>query len=173
MTGTPDDLRRTVDEAAARLRAWPAAAVERRPAPGRWSPKEIIGHLVDSASNNHQRFVRAQFRDDLRFDGYEQDDWVQVQCYASAPWDELLDLWQSYNRHLARIMAATPAAALRANRDDHNLHQIAWEIVPAGEPATLEYFMRDYVEHLKHHLRQIDPELAPTPTPQRASRNTS
>jgi hypothetical protein len=50
-----------------------------RPAPGKWCPREVIGHLIDSASNNHQRFVRAQFQDDLVFSGYEQDAWVSVQ----------------------------------------------------------------------------------------------
>ena len=53
--------------------------------PGKWSPREIIGHLIDSASNNHQRFVRALFQDDLVFPGYDQDAWVAAQAYRDAP----------------------------------------------------------------------------------------
>ena len=162
-----EDLRATVSEAAGRLRAMTERDAARPRAPGKWSPAQIVGHLVDSASNNHQRFVRARFRPDLRFDGYEQDTWVEAQGYASAPWPELVELWRTFNLHLARVMETTPADILRATRPDHNLDRLAWEVVPADEPATLEYFMRDYVGHLKHHLRQIDPSLADPPILQR------
>jgi hypothetical protein len=70
------DFRHTVDAAAVSLPALSPERAAARPAPGKWSPKEIVGHLIDSASNNHGRFVRAQLRDDLRFDGYEQAEWV-------------------------------------------------------------------------------------------------
>jgi len=149
------DLRETVDRAAAELRAIPEAVASVRPAPGKWSIKEIIGHLIDSASHNHQRFVRARWQDDLVFQGYQQDEWVAAQQYQSVPWDELVTLWQTYNRHVARVMAQVPAAIARREHRRHNLDQIAWQSVPADRPATLEYFMRDYVAHLKHHLRQV------------------
>jgi hypothetical protein len=67
-------------------------------------------------------------------------------------------------------MEATPEDVLGMARSDHNLHQLAWEVVPEDEPVTLEYFMRDYVGHLKHHLRQIDPDLADAPVRQRKER---
>jgi hypothetical protein len=130
-------------------------ASARRPAPGKWSPREIVGHLVDSASNNHQRFVRAQAQDDLVFQGYAQDMWVAAQRYQDAPWDELVALWAHFNRHLARVMAAVPTEISDRPHRRHNLHQLAFRPVPEHEPATLDYFMRDYVEHLKHHVRQI------------------
>jgi hypothetical protein len=132
---------------------------------------EIIGHLIDSASNNHQRFVRARFRTDLRFDGYDQDRWVIAQAYRSANWAQLLNLWESFNLHLARVMETTPQDVLTAARSDHNLHALAWEVVPQDESVTLEYFMRDYVGHLKHHLRQIDPDLAAPPAKQRGEQS--
>ena len=131
------------------------AATARRPAPGKWSPREIIGHLVDSASNNHQRFVRLRDRDDLVVDGYEQDAWVAVQRYQDAPWVELVVLWVTYNRHLARLMAVTPAAARERVRHSHNLHLRAYRPVPADRAVTLDYFMSDYVDHLEHHLGQV------------------
>ena len=164
------DLRATVGRAASALRVMPEADVRKRPAPGKWCAAEIIGHLIDSASNNHQRFVRAMFRSDLRFDGYAQDPWVDVQHYREAPWTELVTLWEAFNLHLARLMRATPASVRTASRSDHNLDQIGWEPVPAEEPVTLEYFMRDYIGHLKHHLRQIDTTLCDEPTLQRAMR---
>src|SRR5437667_1705911 len=80
-----------------------------RPAPGKWSRKEILGHLVDSATNNHQRFVRASLDGSgLTFPGYLQDDWVRMQGYASAPWEQLVDLWAAYNQHLIRVISALP-----------------------------------------------------------------
>jgi hypothetical protein len=149
------DLRETVERAAAALRAIADEASARRPAPGKWSPREIVGHLIDSAGTNHQRFVRAQFQDDLVFPGYEQDAWVRVQDYQGADWRSLVELWRALNLHLARVMALTPEATRLRARVRHNLHRIAWQTVPEDRPATLDYFMRDYVGHLKHHLRQI------------------
>ena len=154
----PAYARRLVDalqRATPALLALDEAATSRRPAPGKWSPREIIGHLVDSASNNHQRFVRMREREDLVVDGYEQDDWVASQHYAEAPWPELLLLWLTYNRHLARLMAATPATDRDRARSVHNLHLRAFRPVPADRDVTLAYFMNDYVEHLEHHLAQI------------------
>ena len=79
------ELRDAVEEATPALRRMGEEESRRRPAPGKWCPREVIGHLIDSASNNHQRFVRAQFKDDLVFDGYEQDAWVSLQRYSEAP----------------------------------------------------------------------------------------
>jgi hypothetical protein len=148
------DFRETVDTSAARLRALSGAEAAVRPAPGKWSRKEIIGHLIDSATTNHGRFVRAQLQDDLIFDGYEQAEWVEVQRYQAREWEELVLLWQSLNHHIAHVMETTETNALTKPRARHNLDRLAWQPVSATEPATLEYFMRDYVEHLKHHLRQ-------------------
>lgn len=149
------DLAVTVRRAAQRLRNVAEAEAARRPGPAKWCAKEIIGHLIDSAANNHQRFVRARWQKDLVFDGYAQDDWVAAQDYRSAPWHELLDLWLSYNLHVARVMAGVPEHVRVAPHARHNLDQLAWQPVPQGQPATLDYFMEDYVSHLKHHLRQI------------------
>ena len=128
----------------------------KHPAPGKWSSKEILGHLIDSAANNHRRFVQAAYQDDFVFDGYDQDKWVAVQRYNEVPWIFLLDLWKSYNLHLARIMEVIPQQTKIKERHPHNLNKIAWKTVPADEPATLEYFMIDYIGHLQNHLKQIE-----------------
>ena len=150
-----DDFRETVENSAARLLTISASASGTAPAPGKWSPREVIGHLVDSASNNHQRFVRAQFTEDLEFNGYEQAEWVGAQGYNEESWEHLIQLWKLYNLHLLHLISRISDEQLTKQRRKHNLHQIAWQTVPATEPVTLEYFIRDYLAHLKHHLRQI------------------
>lgn len=149
------DLRDTVQRAAPALLALPAEAAARRPAPGKWSPKEIIGHLIDSASNNHGRFVRAQFEDHLEFAGYDQERWVAAQRYQDADWPELVALWRQFNLRLAQVMASIPAEVRGRERARHNLQERAFRPLPPGNPATLDFLMEDYVEHLKHHLAQI------------------
>lgn len=150
-----ESLLASVERAAPALAALGDEQSRRQPAPGKWSPREVIGHLVDSASNNHQRFVRAQMQDNLLFQGYDQARWVSVQKYADAPWNELVDLWAVFNRHIARVMSAASPDVLARPRQRHNLHELAWVPPAEDQPATLEYFMRDYVLHLRHHLRQV------------------
>jgi hypothetical protein len=151
------DFRETLDEAAQRLLMFSDAEASARPAPAKWSKKEIVGHLLDSASNNHGRFVRAQLQDDLVFPGYDQDAWVRVQRYQERRWVDLVRAWHAYNHQIASLMEAADPDALSRPRVRHNLHELAWKPVPASGPATLEYFMRDYIEHLKHHLAQALP----------------
>lgn len=148
-------LRQAIHETTPVLQGMSDARSRLRPGPGKWCPREVIGHLIDSASNNHQRFVRAQFQEDLVFSGYEQDAWVSVQRYQDAPWEELIALWRSYNLHIARVMEAVPKDERVRLRARHNLDELAWKSVPRAEPASLDYFMCDYVSHLKHHLAQI------------------
>jgi len=155
MSAYVQELRRAIEKSTPMLEKMDDVATRRRPGPTKWSPREIIGHLIDSASNNHQRFVRAQFQDDLVFPGYAQDAWVSAQKYQEAPWNELLTLWRSFNLHLARVMEAIPADQRLRQRERHNLDELAWIPVPRDRPTTLDYFMADYVAHLKHHLAQI------------------
>jgi len=150
-----EDFRRTIEEAAARLGALDEAEARRTRGADAWTPKEIIGHLIDSAANNHARFVRAQSTDDLVFPGYEQDEWVRAQRYNEESWPLLVELWKHYNLHLLHVMACAPEETLRQPRPRHTLDPIAWQTVDANQPATLEYLMTDYVGHLKSHLRQI------------------
>ncbi|MBX7221635.1 MAG: DinB family protein [Blastocatellia bacterium] len=148
------ELRMAVEQATPLLlKLSPAEA--RQSTPGKWSPCQIIGHLIDSAANNHRRFVLGQLQEDLHFPGYAQEDWVRVQRYDEASWEELVTLWKYYNLHLARVMETAPEETLTKLRTRHNLHEIAWKAVPVEEPTTLGYFMNDYVGHLKNHLRQI------------------
>jgi hypothetical protein len=140
--------RRLVDVVPARLVAIPEAARQSRPDAGKWSKKEILGHLIDSAANNHQRFIRAQAESQSSFPGYAQEFWVSTQQYQLESWEEMIDLWRSYNIHLLHVIALVPEAKLQ--------HQCS---ISGAEPVTLEFLIIDYIRHLEHHLKQILGEL--------------
>ena len=150
-----DDFRDTIMSAKARLSDIPEAQSRQKGSPDEWSPVEVLGHLIDSAANNHQRFVRAQFTDDLVFSGYEQEQWVSSQNYRNESWSEVIQLWSSYNLHLLHVVSAIPEDVRTKARARHTLDQIAFNLVDKNDPATLEYLIRDYVDHLRHHLDQI------------------
>jgi len=145
----------TVDESASRMLALSDAAASLPRAPGKWSRKEIVGHLIDSAVNNQARFVRAQLQDDLVFPGYDQEAWVRVQRYGNESWPALVEAWRHANSRVAAIMRAASDEDLERPRARHNLDEIAFVAPASPRDATLGYFMRDYVAHLEHHLRQI------------------
>lgn len=155
MTEWLEDFRATINSASQRLLQIGETESERPRAEERWSAKQILGHLIDSATNNHARFVTAQIKDDLVFPGYDQNNWVEIQHYQQASWSRLVDLWRAYNLHLLHVMASTPADKLSRRCVAHSFQQIAFETIKESEPATLEYLMKDYVVHLKHHLDQI------------------
>jgi hypothetical protein len=140
-----NDLRKTVDAARPRLAALDAKTVTHRPAADRWTIAEVIGHLIDSAANNHQRFVRAQFVEELVFPKYEQNEWVAAQYFNDCDWQSLVELWHQYNHHLAHVIEHVKAEAL-----DRRC------IIGPYNPVTLGFLIEDYVVHLKHHLRKIE-----------------
>ena len=144
------DLHAAIDAALAAFRQVDETRTAVRPAPDKWCAREILGHLVDSACNNHRRFILAQSVDPIAFDAYEQDAWVDRQRYAEVPFRDIATLWVAYNRHLAHVIASTPDVSLdlsgRAPRGDRDV--------------TLRFLMEDYVVHLRHHLDQIRSRLA-------------
>lgn len=118
---------------------------EYKPSPNKWSKKEIIGHLIDSAMINLQRFVRCTYEENFKL-VYEQDTYVAVQHYQDVAIKELLDLWILINRQIIRVWENYPASRLTARCDNSK-----------GEPnlQTVEWLANDYVEHLMHHLKDI------------------
>jgi hypothetical protein len=116
-----------------------------KPSPNKWSKKEIIGHLIDSAQINLQRFVRCTYEENFRLT-YEQNEWVAVQHYQDVEIKELLDLWILLNRQIIRVWECYPADRLTA-RCDNSKQQ--------PNLQTVEWLANDYVEHLAHHLKTI------------------
>ncbi|MFC1515269.1 DinB family protein [Thermodesulfobacteriota bacterium] len=112
--------------------------------PDIWSKKEILGHLIDSASNNHQRLVRGAQNAARDFPTYNQDRWVKVQCYNEMDWLDLVDLFVEYNFHLCRVIAFLPREVLG------NLCNVGKK-----NPVTLKFVIEDYLRHLRHHIEDI------------------
>ncbi|MFK7980244.1 MAG: DinB family protein [Saprospiraceae bacterium] len=133
-----------------------ATKAAQKPAPDKWSSIQIMGHLIDSANNNHRRFTKAQWQDNMIFNGYAQAEWVEVQNYQAADWQQILALWKSYNLHICYLMEKTPIEKLNRVVKEHNLDKIAMITVPADQPTSLGYFMKDYIYHIEHHFRQIE-----------------
>src|SRR5262245_29328066 len=150
-----NDFRNTIDSASENLLLIDEAKSEPPREEDHWSSKQIIGHLIDSAANNHARFVLGQLKDDLVFPGYDQDGWVRTNHYQERAWSDLIQLWRSYNLHLHHLMTHADQAKLSTPCTLHTLQEIAFKTVPKAEPVTLEYLMKDYVDHLKHHLAQV------------------
>ena len=155
------ELRAAVSEALAWMVAVPDRETRQRPHAAGWSPGEILGHLIDSASNNHGRFVRAALGESLVFPAYDQDAWVSLQRYHEQDWTSLLERWVAFNEQVAIAITRIPEPTLKREHAEHNLDQVAWKTVAAGERATLEYFIRDYIGHLRHHIAQLAALVGP------------
>jgi len=133
-----------VERAESRLRAVGSQESAEPVLSGGWSRRQVLGHLIDSASNNHQRFVRAALQPSLEFPGYDQNANIRLQAVQEADWSLLISLWAAYNRYLAHILAHLPASKLETPCR-----------IGSNEIVTLEFLARDYVRHLAHHLAQI------------------
>jgi hypothetical protein len=143
MIDVADDLETRLG-IAEKLRVIDEETASRRPGPGKWSPKETIGHLIDSAANNHQRFIRMQMQSHLELPGYDGDEWVRREQYQNRRWKDVVSLWEAYNRHLAHVIRCVEPNTLKNT----------W-----GSPegvVDLEFVIRDYVVHMQHRLDQID-----------------
>lgn len=119
---------------------------ERKPSPDKWSNKEIIGHLCDSAQVNLQRFIRCTYEENFKLI-YEQDEWVAAQHYQDMKVDDLLLLWRLLNLQIARVLDNYPVNRLQA-RCDSSKKEISLH--------TVEWLAQDYLVHLQHHLNQIN-----------------
>jgi Txe/YoeB family toxin of Txe-Axe toxin-antitoxin module len=138
------ELKKIVSDVTPKFSIIPESESMRRPSSDKWSRKQILGHLIDSASNNHQRFIRGQMSSEIKMGGYEQDRWVTCQDYQNENWLDIVQLWNFYNLHLAHVITCVPEACLK------NICFIG-----ENEPVTLEYLIQDYLRHLKHHIDQI------------------
>jgi hypothetical protein len=136
-------LRSMLETLPTRLAALPADVVSSKP-PASWSVKEELGHLLDSATNNHQRIVRAQLEENPAMPGYDGDRWVELHAYRSRDWRELIGLWEALNRQLLAAAEAAPDSA--------------WSrtcTIGSSAPLTLQFVFEDYLNHMRHHLEHM------------------
>ena len=114
------------------------------PGSSAWTRGELLGHLIDSAVNNQQRFARALIEDELRFPSYAQTEMVRVQNYRGAAVDLLTDLWANLNRHIAHLLRQVPRSKLATPC-----------VIGTNAAMSFEQLAIDYVAHLEHHLKQL------------------
>jgi DinB superfamily len=141
-------LRVLINEIPPRLAKLPPSQVELKPSSAKWSPKEELGHLLDSAANNHQRIVRTQLEDKPKMPGYDGDAWVELHRYQRRNWQELGELWRALNLQLLASAEAVPDSA--------------WQrtcTIADSKPLTLKFVFEDYLEHMMHHLVHVGIEV--------------
>ena len=139
------DLHAALAEGLALFAGIDEALSRERPSAGGWCAREAVGHLIDSACNNHRRFILGQTPGLAKFDGYDGDAWVARQRYVDETWADIVALWAAYNRHLRHVIAGTPAEhlAMSATSPDGN------------ETVSVGFLMQDYVAHIRHHFDQV------------------
>lgn len=117
---------------------------------GGWTRKQIVGHLLDSATNNRQRFVRASVAGSYEGPQYGQEEWVAAHGYASQSWDTLLRWWDVEHEILAAVVDRVPEDRLEAIC-----------VVGGESPVTLRFLIEDYIEHQLWHLKQLTAGVGP------------
>jgi DinB superfamily len=126
---------------------------------GKWSPKEELGHLIDSAANNHLRFVGGTTETEFRGPGYAQEDWVRLHGYSSMPWESIVTFWFQYNSLLVRLVERIPDGRLGTPC-----------FIGAGPAASLGSVIDDYVLHMQHHIDLLLGRAVITQYPRSASK---
>lgn len=134
-------LEKIVERHVADLQAIPESEMTYKPTPSKWSKKEILGHLIDSAQNNIRRFIVAQY-EELPGIVYNQDKWVAITGYQQYNTPDLIRLWELINRHIVAILRNTGPAIAEKKCQTEDVHTIQW-------------LAEDYIRHLLHHLHQV------------------
>jgi hypothetical protein len=144
MEKTIQELRDILGEFTPQLKAIPDLEFSAKPQPNKWSKKEVIGHLIDSAQNNLRRFICGQYENTPPKITYQQNFWVEANQYQNRPAASVIELWQLINTQIIIVLASMPKEKYEAQCETSEFH-------------TLEWLADDYVKHLKHHLNQVIP----------------
>lgn len=144
MKKTAHELREVILEYERKISAIPEAEFSAKPFPNKWSRKEVLGHLIDSAQNNLRRFVCGQYESQPPIIVYQQDFWVDSIGYQQMASGDILLLWRLLNLQICEVLENMPASNYKKECNTGSLH-------------TLEWLSSDYVKHLKHHINQIIP----------------
>lgn len=137
-------LRSAIAEAEPRLRAIAEPSAAAAPSPEDWSAKQELGHLSDSAINNRVRFIKAALEGEFTGPSYDGPGWMKLGGYATAPWQDVIDLWKGLNQSLARVLDGIPVERLSARCRIGDNAQV-----------TLAFVIDDYIAHMQHHLDHI------------------
>ena len=141
MDATALELEQVINEYLLQLNAFPEEEASYKPVPARWSKKEIIGHLIDSAQNNIRRFIAAQYEENPKI-VYNQDKWVELNHWQEFSLADLINLWYLLNKQICSILKNTDTEMAGSQVQTEALHSIEW-------------LAMDYIKHLKHHLNQV------------------
>jgi len=144
-----EELIELVQAYSTRLSVLDEQTVKGKRTPDSWSIQQVVGHLIDSAANNHQRFIRAQEGESLTFPKYDQNHWVNAQNFDACSWQQLIEFWQLYNMHLAHVIRQIPDSQMRTKCT-----------IGSNEPVSLSFLIEDYLAHLKHHLNKISERVS-------------
>jgi hypothetical protein len=141
MKAIADELELTIHQYLPQLQSLDDSDASIKPSPNKWSKKEILGHLVDSAQNNLRRFIVAQYEKDPHIT-YQQDDWVRINNYRGSNLQELVQLWYLQNKQIISVLRNTDVVLASRTCNTGSLH-------------TIEWLAADYIKHLRHHLHQV------------------
>ncbi|MCG8308379.1 MAG: DinB family protein [Cytophagales bacterium] len=141
VTDVIQSLEQLIAEVPAKFKRLSIEEINHKPSPGKWSKKEILGHLCDSCFNNLHRIIRVQY-EEQPFIVYDQEEWVKRQNYRERDFDDVLDLWISLHRQFIHALKSFP--------ENHLNSLLDW-----GGEVTAQFVITDYLDHHNHHLRQI------------------
>jgi len=142
-----DRLKKQIDSFPTQFLKYPEEELRRKPAPNKWSKKELLGHLIDSAANNHHRFIRAQFeKEPFILAPYEQEEWNRIQKCNEVDTIFLVEFWRLYNLHILWIISNFPEEKLNIKCKSIDEREYA---------ETIFLLIKDYVDHMDHHFKQI------------------
>jgi len=136
-------LQYLIDEIPSKLTSTNDEAFKAKLNPNKWSKQEILGHLIDSATNNHQRFVRSQF-EVIPLISYDQNGWNKHSYYNEFDKAQLIEFWEVYNCHILELIMKIPKESLTKKCN-----------TGGAENYTIEFLFNDYVDHMEYHLKQI------------------
>ena len=137
-------LTQTIERELPNLRALDEQRASTPRGPGKWSPKEELGHLIDSAANNHMRFARGAMQPEVRDPGYAQEEWVRLHGYSEMRWESIVNFWFEYNTFLTRLVERIGPDRLTISC-----------FIGGNAPVTLEFVIEDYILHMQHHIDQL------------------
>ena len=141
MRSIASELEAIINHQLSLLRAIPETEMALKQSDAKWSKKEIVGHIIDSAQNNIRRFIVAQYENEPKI-VYDQNKWVTISGYQNYALDELINLWYSLNKHICNILKNMP-------------EEMAMCTCETGEVHTIEWLAKDYIKHLRHHMHQV------------------